>query len=45
VEELESATQVRDAKTLRLRAARLSKEHAERTSATNALLAKRAKKG
>ncbi|WCK79781.1 hypothetical protein [Agrobacterium fabrum] len=45
VEELESATQIRDAKTLRLRAARLSKEHAERTSATNALLAKRAKKG
>jgi hypothetical protein len=43
VEELESVAQARDAKTLRLREARLAKELADRTSATSALLAKRAK--
>lgn len=44
VEELESAAQLREAKTLRLREARLAKEQAERASATSSLLAKRAKK-
>mgnify|MGYP001567524346 CR=1 FL=1 len=39
--ELESAAQSRDAKTLRLREARLAKELEDRTSATSALLAKR----
>ncbi|NLS07202.1 hypothetical protein HGP14_28305 [Rhizobium sp. P32RR-XVIII] len=40
MDELEAITQSRDAKTLRLREARLSKELADRTSATSALLAK-----
>ncbi|CDM61919.1 MULTISPECIES: hypothetical protein [Rhizobium] len=43
VEELESEAERRDAKTARLREARLAKELADRTSATSALLAKRAK--
>lgn len=43
VEELESAVQARDAKTLRLREARLAKELLDRTSATSALIAKRHK--
>lgn len=43
MEELESVIQSRDAKTLRLRQARLAKELADRMSATSALLAKRAK--
>lgn len=42
VEELESLTQSREAKTLRLREARLAKEQEDRMSATSALLAKRA---
>lgn len=42
-EELESAEHARDAKTLRLREARLAKEQAERMSATSTLLAKRTK--
>ncbi|WP_454702977.1 hypothetical protein [Agrobacterium burrii] len=42
VEELESAAQARDAKTFRLREARLAKEQAGQASATSALLAKRA---
>ncbi|MFS2153896.1 hypothetical protein [Rhizobium sp. Rhizsp42] len=41
--ELESVAQARDAKTLRLREARLAKEQADRISATSALLAKRSK--
>lgn len=41
--ELESAAQLREAKTLRLREARLAKEQAERTSAISGLLAKRNK--
>ncbi|MGV1760896.1 hypothetical protein ACQZ6F_29050 [Rhizobium sp. A22-96] len=41
VEELLSVAQSREAKTLRLRAARLSRELAHRTAATSALLAKR----
>ncbi len=40
-EELESGAQARDAKTIRLREARLAKEQADRMSATSALLAKR----
>ncbi|WP_208247058.1 hypothetical protein WGT02_23760 (plasmid) [Rhizobium sp. T1470] len=43
VGELESEAERRDAKTARLREARLAKELADRTSATSALLAKRAK--
>ena len=42
-EELASIAQARDAKTARLREARLAKEQAGRASATSALLAKRAK--
>jgi len=42
-EELESVAQARDAKTFRLREARLAKEQADRISATSALLAKRPK--
>ncbi len=42
-EELKSEKQAREAKTFRLREARLAKEQAERTSATAALIAKRAK--
>lgn len=42
-EELESEEQRRDAKTVRLREARLAKEQADRMSATSALLAKRSK--
>lgn len=42
-EELESVAQARDAKTVRLREARLAKEGADRISATAALLAKRSK--
>jgi len=45
MEELESAAQLREAKTLRLREARLAREQAERASATSSLPAKRAKKG
>ncbi|MCQ4628732.1 MULTISPECIES: hypothetical protein [Shinella] len=41
-EELASITQSREAKTLRLREARLAKELKDRVSATSALLAKRA---
>ncbi|MBB5577243.1 MULTISPECIES: hypothetical protein [Rhizobium] len=41
MEELESVAQARNAKTLRLRAARLARELAERTSATSDVLAKR----
>ncbi|WP_337183750.1 hypothetical protein [Shinella sp.] len=41
VQELESITQSREAKTLRLREARLAKELKDRASATSALLAKR----
>ena len=44
-EELESVAQARDAKTFRLREARLAKEQADRISTTSALLAKRAKAG
>ena len=40
-EELQSVAQARDAKTLRLREARLAKEQADRISVTSALLAKR----
>lgn len=43
VEELESEAEHRDAKTVRLREARLAKELADRTSATSTLLAKRTK--
>ncbi|HWU61656.1 MAG TPA: hypothetical protein VN112_06485 [Ensifer sp.] len=43
MEEFESATQLREAKTLRLREARLAKEQAERASAISSLLAKRTK--
>ncbi|CUX70878.1 MULTISPECIES: hypothetical protein [Agrobacterium] len=42
-EELQSAAQARDAKTIRLREARLAKEKADRISPTSALLAKRSK--
>ncbi|MDR6819968.1 hypothetical protein J2X76_005165 [Neorhizobium sp. 2083] len=42
-EELASIAQARDAKTARLREARLAKEQAGRASATSALLAKRSK--
>jgi len=42
-EELESLVQARDAKTLRLRDARLAKEQTVRMSATSALRAKRSK--
>ena len=45
VEELQSADQAREAKTLRLREARLAKEQADRMSATSSLLAKRSKAG
>jgi hypothetical protein len=44
-EDLESVAQARDAKTHRLREARLAKEQADRMSATSALLAKRSKAG
>jgi hypothetical protein len=44
-EDLESVAQARDAKTFRLREARLAKEQADRMSATSALLAKRSKAG
>ncbi|WP_337269913.1 hypothetical protein [Oryzifoliimicrobium ureilyticus] len=43
VEELESVVQSRNAKTLRLREARLAKEQADRLSAASAVLAKRSK--
>lgn len=43
MEELELAEQLRAAKTLRLRKARLAKEQAERASAISSLLAKRTK--
>ncbi|ADY66187.1 hypothetical protein AGROH133_10364 [Agrobacterium tumefaciens] len=43
LDELDSITQSRDAKTLRLREARLAKEQSDRISATSALLAKRAR--
>ncbi|KJF69699.1 MULTISPECIES: hypothetical protein [Rhizobium] len=43
LEELSSIEQSREAKTLRLREARLAKELSDRTSATSALLAKRAR--
>ena len=43
VEELESIAQSREAKTLRLREARVAKELLDRASATAALLAKRTK--
>ena len=42
VEELDSIVSAREAKTLRLREARLAKEAQDRASATSALLAKRA---
>jgi hypothetical protein len=42
-EELEFVAQARDAKTIRLREARLAREQADRMSATSALLAKRSK--
>lgn len=42
-EELQSVAQARDAKTVRLREARLANEQADRMAATSALLAKRAK--
>jgi len=42
-DELQSVAQARDAKTVRLREARLAKEQADRMSATSALLAKRSK--
>jgi hypothetical protein len=42
-EELQSVAQARDAKTVRLREARLAKGQADRMSATSALLAKRSK--
>ncbi|MBB4351761.1 hypothetical protein [Aliirhizobium cellulosilyticum] len=42
-EELASMAQARDAKTIRLREARLAKELADRAFATSALLAKRSK--
>lgn len=41
--ELQSVAQARDAKTIRLREARLAKEQSDRMSATSALLAKRSK--
>ncbi|WP_018902431.1 hypothetical protein [Rhizobium sp. 2MFCol3.1] len=44
-EELQSLVQARDARTFRLREARLAKEQADRMSATSALLAKRTKAG
>lgn len=44
-EEVESVAQARDAKTFRLREARLAKEQDDRISATSALLAKRSKAG
>jgi hypothetical protein len=43
MEELESRVQSQQAKTLRLREARLAKQRDDRASATSALLAKRAK--
>ncbi len=43
LEELQSEEHAREAKTLRLREARLAKEQSERMSATAALVAKRAK--
>lgn len=43
IEELKSAEQARDEKTLRLREARLAKEQAERALATSTLLARRSK--
>ncbi|MBB4571360.1 hypothetical protein [Rhizobium leucaenae] len=43
VEELESIAEARNAKTLRLREARLAKELADRMSATSNLIPKRAK--
>ncbi len=44
-EELRSVAQARDAKTVRLREARLAKEQADRISVPSALLAKRSKAG
>jgi hypothetical protein len=44
VEELDSIVQAREAKTVRLREARLAKELQDRTAATDALISKRAKK-
>ncbi len=44
MEEFDSATQQREAKTLRLREARLAKEQAERASQISSLFAKRTKK-
>lgn len=41
--ELKSAAQARDAKTVRLREARLAKEQADRMAETSALAAKRSK--
>ncbi|KJF71080.1 MULTISPECIES: hypothetical protein [Rhizobium/Agrobacterium group] len=43
MDELDSITQSREAKTLRLREARLAKEESDRISATSALIAKRAR--
>lgn len=43
MEELDSAAQLREAKTSRLREARLAKEQAERAFAISSLLAKRTK--
>ncbi|HWT58662.1 MAG TPA: hypothetical protein VN284_12510 [Rhizobium sp.] len=45
IEELESDVQSQQAKTLRLREARLSRERNDRASATAALVAKRARAG
>ncbi|MBB6221549.1 hypothetical protein [Rhizobium leguminosarum] len=45
VEELESDVQSQQAKTLRLREARLSRERSDRASATAALVARRARAG
>ncbi|KAA3498986.1 MULTISPECIES: hypothetical protein [Rhizobium/Agrobacterium group] len=42
-EELDSIARSREAKSLRLREARLAKEQSDRASATSALLAKRAR--
>ena len=44
VEELDSLTQAREEKTLRLREARIAKEQKDRASVTEALLKKRSKK-
>lgn len=44
-EELQSVSHARDAKTVRLREARLAREQADRMAATSALVAKRSKAG